>query len=348
MNKETRQSRIIQLLEKSEQDRVLGTRELAEDLGVSEITVRRDLQELSQEGLLQRRHGGAGRVRRREPTAAKEVGFVLVSRSNKYGDPFFNAVLEGADKRLQELGYRIAYINTHAEIMSAARASTVFQSTTTSGVILAGTAVGSEAIEYLKQHIQALVVTGGTIGPGYDEINFDGYNGMRQMVDYLVGRGYRRLGFVTGFPDARQQGFLDGVSKHGLPTDPALCISLPDDYLDGWTPELGYKGAQQLMQVAEPPDAIVCASDRLAIGVIQWLHQHGSRVPEDIAVTGFDNIAESAFTVPPLTTIHVHKQLIGKLAAERVVRRIENEDEVPLFIQTPTQLVIRNSCGSKS
>lgn len=327
---------------------MLGTRELAEDLGVSEITVRRDLQELSQEGLIQRRHGGAGPVRRKEHVPAKEVGFVLVSRSNKYADPFFNAVLEGADKRLQELGYRIAYINTQAEVMSAARASAVFQATSVSGVILAGTALGSEAIEYLKAHIRALVVTGGTIGPGYDEITFDGYDGIRQMVDHLVACDYRRLGYVTGLPDPRQQGFLDGIRKHGLPNDPALCIAVPDDYLDGWTPELGYKGAQQLMQLAEPPDAIVCASDRLAIGVIQWLHQHSLRVPDDIAVTGCDNIAESAFTVPPLTTIHVHKQLIGSLAAERVVKRIENEDEVPLFIQTPTKLVIRNSCGSKS
>jgi DNA-binding LacI/PurR family transcriptional regulator len=69
-------------------------------------------------------------------------------------------------------------------------------------------------------------------------------------------------------------------------------------------------------------------------------------VPDDIAITGFDNIADSAFTAPSLTTVHVHKQLMGELAAERVVKRIENEDEIPLLIQTPTHLVIRQSCGS--
>lgn len=347
MNKEERQSRIVQLLEQSDNDQILGTREIAETLGVSEITVRRDLQELSQEGLIQRRHGGAGPARRKDSGPLKEVGFVLVSRNNKYGDPFFNAVLEGAEQKLQGLGYRIAYINTQSEIMSAARASDVFQATSVGGVILAGTALGSEAIGYLKQHIRALVVTGGTIGPGYDEITFDGYNGMRQMVKHLVERGYRRLGYVTGHPDPRQEGFLNGVRTHGLSDDPALCVAVPDDYLDGWTPELGYRGVQQLMQLAEPPDAIVCASDRLAIGVIQWLHQHGVRVPKDVAVTGFDNIAESAFTIPPLTTLHVHKQLIGSLAAERVVRRIENENEIPLSIKTPTELIIRSSTGNK-
>jgi LacI family transcriptional regulator len=101
------------------------------------------------------------------------------------------------------------------------------------------------------------------------------------------------------------------------------------------------------MQLSNPPDAIVCASDRIAIGEIQWLHQHGLHVPDDVAVTGFDDLPESAFTIPSLTTVHIHKQLMGELAAERVARRIENENEIPLFIQTPTHLVIRQSCGNE-
>jgi DNA-binding LacI/PurR family transcriptional regulator len=110
---------------------------------------------------------------------------------------------------------------------------------------------------------------------------------------------------------------------------------------------MGYRGAEQLMQIATPPDAIICASDRLAIGVMQWLHQHGLHVPEDIAVTGSDNIPESAYTIPPLTTLNVHTHLIGSLAAERVVKRIENEQEIPLFIQTPVELIVRNSSSAK-
>ena len=140
--------------------------------------------------------------------------------------------------------------------------------------------------------------------------------------------------------------YLDAVQAHGLPNEAALCVTVPFG-IDGWTPDLGHVGAQQLMELTEPPDAIVCASDRIAIGAIQWLHQHNFGVPDDVAITGFDNIGDSAFTAPSLTTVHVHKQLIGELAAERVVKRIENKDEVPLLIQTPTHLVIRQSCGSR-
>jgi DNA-binding LacI/PurR family transcriptional regulator len=346
MNKEKRQNRIIQLIEQSDKKKILGTRELAEDLGVSEMTVRRDLQELSEEGLLQRQHGGAGRVRPKVKTQQKEVGILLVSRTGKYSDPFFNAVLEAVDQRLHELGYRIAYINTHAEIADAEQADHLFETKAVSGLILVGPPLGTEPVDYIKSHISAVVNIAGSIGPDVDAITFDGYSGMRQMVDHLVNRGYRRLGFIAGHFDARQQGYLDGVIAHGLPNEPALCVAVPSG-IDGWTPQLGYIGAKQLMQLPNPPDAILCASDLIATGAIQWLHQHKIRIPEDIAVTGFDNISESAFTVPSLTTVHVHKHLMGTLAAERVVKRIENEEDIPLFIQTPTHLVIRHSCGSE-
>jgi LacI family transcriptional regulator len=211
------------------------------------------------------------------------------------------------------------------------------------GIILVGY-VGKDSIDYLKANVRALIQTTEPFGSDLDTVSFDGEYGMRQMVDHLVKHGYRRLGFITGKYDMRQKAFTEGVQAHGLSADDALCITVSYG-LDGWTPDLGHRGAQQLMELSNPPDAIVCASDRIAIGAIQWLHQHNIRVPEDVAVTGFDNIIESAFTVPSLTTVHIHKQLMGELAAERAVKRIENENEIPLHIQTPASLVIRQSCG---
>ncbi|HVO42995.1 MAG TPA: substrate-binding domain-containing protein [Aggregatilineales bacterium] len=346
VNKEERRNRIVQLIEQSGGKQVLGTRELAQVLDVSEMTVRRDLRDLSQEGLLRRQHGGAGPLRQPPDKHKNEIGVLLVSRTGKFSDPFFNAVLEGADRRLRELGYRIAYINSRAEVDTEVQARALLQSTTVSGLILVGPALSTETLDALKARMPVLVATAATIGPDYDGITMDGYCGIRQMVDHLVRRGRRRLGFISGNNDSRRRGYTEGVGAHGLPADSGLNLLIPPT-IEGWTPELGHAGAEQLMQLAEPPDAIVCASDLIAIGVIQWLHQHKYRVPEDIAVTGFDNIPESAFTVPSLTTVNVYKQLIGALAAERVVKRIENEDEIPLQIKTPTKLVIRHSCGSE-
>src|SRR5690606_32754132 len=95
---------------------------LAQHFGVSEMTVRRDLHELSRDGLLQRHHGGALPLSRADIPQRGEIGILLISETGKYSDPFFNAILEGADRKLRELGYRIAYINTRSEVRTASQA----------------------------------------------------------------------------------------------------------------------------------------------------------------------------------------------------------------------------------
>lgn len=344
LDKGVRQQQIIQLVRQSTGQRMLGTRELALKFGVSEMTVRRDFQELSLDGSFQRKYGGVVSMIESPPALRKEIGIWLVSKTGKYSDPFFNAILEGADRRFQELGYRIAYINTRSGISTVEHARTLLQSHPVDGIILLGFII-PESVQFLRENVRAIIQTTDMIDPELDMVTFDGYYGMRQVIDHLVKQGYRRLGFITGKYELRYQGFTDGIRAHGLSDDESLRVIVPFG-LDGWTSELGQVGAQQLMQLPTPPDAIVCASDRIAIGALQWLHQHNMRVPDDVAVTGFDDIAEAQFTVPQLTTVHVHKQLIGELAAERIVERIENDQSVPLFIQTPTRLVVRQSSGS--
>lgn len=325
---------------------MLETRELAEQFGVSEMTVRRDFQELSHKGLVRRQHGGISHSVTARKLERKEIGILLAFSTGKYSDPFFNAVLEGVDRKLQELGCRIAYIKPHGEINTVAQAHELQELNKASGIIFLGPLPKSESMAYFKANVRALVTTTESLGPEYDSVTFDGYHGIRYMIDHLVKCGYRRLGFITGHHDFRRKAFLDGVKAYGLPADTDLCVIAPFGE-DGWTPKLGHIGAEQLMNLRNPPEAIVCASDLIAIGAIQWLHQHNLHVPDDVAVTGFDNITESAFTVPALTTVHVHKQLIGELTVERIVKRIENEDGIALVIQTPTHLVIRQSCGNK-
>jgi DNA-binding LacI/PurR family transcriptional regulator len=350
MNKAERKTLILKMIEQAA-GHLLKTRELAKRFGVSEMTVRRDLHELSKDGLLRRQHGGtmpATHSRDLLRTVARgEIGILLVSRIGKYSDPFFNAFLEGTDRKLQALGYRIAYINTQVEVNTAEQVRDLLQSHPVSGMILVGPPLGDESLDFLKANMRTLVGTVQSIGAQYDTITFDGYEGIRQMADHLVGLGHRRLGFITGHRDFRWQGFVDAVAAHGLPADDSLCVCVPFG-IEGWTRTLGQIGVEELMKLSDPPDAIICASDLIALGAIQWLHLHNFRVPEDVAVTGFDDITESTFAIPPLTTVHVHKQHMGELAAERIVKRIEDEDEIPLFIQTPTHLVIRQSCGSEA
>jgi DNA-binding LacI/PurR family transcriptional regulator len=347
MKKQQRLALVLAALEEDESDRLVSTRELAERLGVSEMTVRRDLSELAQEGLIQRRHGGAVLPQHLKAPSGKlgQIGILVTFGKDKYADPFFNEVLQGADRKLQEAGYRAAYVFSFAEVHTRDQARGLLHHYPVDGIVLIGVHF-SRSVDYLKEHAKVLVSTNYSLGPDRDAILLDGETGICTLVGHLAKLGRRRLGFITGYSDSREEGFIRGIKVNNLPFDPTLRVRLVQGSFESWKPELGYRGAAILMQQAQPPDAIVCASDRIAIGAVQWLHQNGFRVPDDVAVTGFDNIPGSEFTIPPLTTVHVHKDLIGALAAERAIRRIENPDEIPLQIITPTSVIIRQSCGA--
>ena len=120
MKKSERHNHILKLMQDTSTDDVLSTKELAEQFDVSETTIRRDFQELAHAGLIQRQYGGAHSVKHvHVSTKLGQVGILLGSRIDKYSDPFYNLVLEGADKKLNALGYHVAYVKTYHDILEA-------------------------------------------------------------------------------------------------------------------------------------------------------------------------------------------------------------------------------------
>lgn len=347
MDKASRQHLILERVQAAVPRELLSTKELAAQFNVSEATIRRDFRALAEAGLIQRQYGGARLSQAPTRAIAGQVGIILSSRVDKYRDPFYNMVLEGVDKALERHGYQIAYVKILHEIDSSAKARRLLEAFTIDGLILLGADL-FDRISYLRDEFSAvvpIVTTDDKYDIEDDAILFDGAKGMRELVAHLVGLGHRRLAFVSGNVDIRYEGFRQGLAKFGLPQADELRQILPPGP-SGWTPALGERGARILMTQAPLPDAIVCASDRLAMGAMGWLQRNGFRVPEDIAVTGFDNIPDAEFTFSPLTTVNVHKGLMGELAAERLIQRIEKPDSRYLKIITPVSLVARQSCGA--
>ena len=345
MKKSQRQDLILRQAQAAQPQQLLSTQELARQFAVSETTIRRDFQQLARAGLIQRQYGGAQRSQPAGHSALGQVGILLLSRIDKYRDPFYNMVLEGVDSELERRGYHIAFVKTLHEINTTAAAERLLDSYDIKGLVLLGEALG-ESVAWLRRHIKPVVTVTDQQALDYEQVSFDGDGGMRLMVDHLAALGHRRLAYIAGYADIRYAGFRRGLAANGLPQEAAL-QQIIEPGPSGWTHDLGERGAANLLALPQLPDAIVCASDRLAIGAMGWLQRQGCRVPDDIAVTGFDNIPEAEFTFPPLTTVHVHKVLLGKLAAERLARRIECPGAVHLRITTPTTLVTRESCGAR-
>jgi LacI family transcriptional regulator len=138
----------------------------------------------------------------------------------------------------------------------------------------------------------------------------------------------------------RYEGYVAALTERNVPVEPALVVE--GDYSES----SGYYAMQQLL--TQRPDALFAANDGMAIGALRAIRNAEYRVPEDIAVVGFDDIPLAAQASPPLTTIRQPIEQAGSLAAEMLMELIEQPDSSPKLVVLPTELVIRNSCGFRS
>ncbi len=165
------------------------------------------------------------------------------------------------------------------------------------------------------------------------------------VMEYLIGLGHRRIGFITGrqglvSTSHRQQGYIEALEQAGLPVDPALIQ--PGDY----TRETGFHSAQHLLALADPPTAIFAANDQSALGVIDAASEAGLHIPEDLSVVGFDNIPQAMCSVPGLTTVDQSVSEMGYVATTMLIKLIQGETLDEPLCKIPTRLVIRDSCRS--
>ncbi len=165
------------------------------------------------------------------------------------------------------------------------------------------------------------------------------------LMEYLIGLGHRRIAHITGRQGLvsarrRQQGYMDALQQAGLPLDEALI-----QYGD-YTRETGFRCAQRLLALADPPTAIFAANDQSAFGAIEAIQAAGLHIPDDVSVAGFDNIPESACSLPGLTTVDQSVGEMGYVAATMLIKLMRHEPLEELLCKIPTRLIIRNSCRS--
>ena len=217
------------------------------------------------------------------------------------------------------------------------------------GLILAGdVAYGTTEDElraFRKAYETTPIVTQSVQIEGASMFIPDNTEGMRAVVRHLIEEhGYKRIAFIrgiTGQIDAEQrfQAYRDELKAHDLRFDEDLVVN--GDY----TPESGRSAIHTLLDERRLRfQAVVSANDRMAFGALEALQQRGIRVPDDVAVTGFDDLREAQATGVPLTTVRQSFYTAGKQALEALLKRI-NGETVPHTTFTPAQLLIRWSCG---
>lgn len=196
-----------------------------------------------------------------------------------------------------------------------------------------------------------VVLIGERTGMGLvDHIGIDDHAAAAVATEHLLAAGRRRIGFIGAHPDSslrmaelRFSGYAQALTSTGLQVDPGLVVQTGSYHRAD-----GASAMARLLDRPEPPDGVFCATDLLALGALRCLHERRLRVPDDIAVVGFDGLEEGRFSIPTLTTIEPDKRELARISVATVISRItaSGVDSAELAVDDhaiPFALVVRES-----
>ncbi|MGB6455546.1 MAG: LacI family DNA-binding transcriptional regulator [Streptosporangiaceae bacterium] len=269
---------------------------------------------------------------------------------------FYDEVLRGVEARLRDhdLSLLITYLREDDDfdwVSGPGGALTFFPrllslSGKVDGLLIGEGIVPAPVLARLAERLPVVVIAGDPGERAADVVTADNRAGSAALVTHLVSdHGKRRLFHVDGpptAPDAKERRLALADVLHAHPE-----AQLVGSYNGLFSVQSGEDAATTLLGSSSTslPDAVVCANDQMAIGVLQALARAGVRVPGDVAVTGFDDIFVGGLVEPTLTTVHQPMRLLGEQACARLLERIATPGLPPKVQLLPTELVLRSSCG---
>ncbi len=261
------------------------------------------------------------------------------------GREFFLPLLRGIEREARQIGYDLLIQTT--ESPDSARASLGgLGEHNTDGLIIFTDSVEDPELSRLYQNRFPVVLLHQTPPAGAEipVITIENKSGAERLVEHLIElHGCRRIAFLRG-PEGnedsewRERGYRQALENHGLQFDPTLIAT------GGYDEEVAQVAVQQWLIDGVEVDAIFAGDDDAATGVLSALHSAGKRVPQDIAVVGFDDQAVSRYLTPSLTTVRSPLEQVGREAVIQLVKSIHGQPIDPITL-LKTELVIRKSCG---
>jgi DNA-binding LacI/PurR family transcriptional regulator len=275
------------------------------------------------------------------------IGFVLrQSPEQVFADHFLPQVLNGFSRAAAAQGYHTLFEPIPPEDKAGAY-TRLIRERHVDGIVLSGPRFDDPALLQIHAEGAPVVLLGQLPNTSIPFVDVNNVGGARVATAHLLGLGHRRIAFITNAPLAytasadRLAGYRQALADASLPYDEALVR------YGNFTPQSGQGAMAELLAVTPRPTAVFVASDTVALGALHTIRQHDLRVPEDLALVGFDDIPLAEFVVPPLTTIRLPAAGEGWGAAELLIRLIEGEDEIrnPQVL-LETELIVRESCGA--
>lgn len=281
-------------------------------------------------------------ARRLATRKSRQIGLILPDIENGY----YAALAKHIFNDLSAGGYGLSISMSMNSRLTERRAVGEMIENRVDGLLLAPVNVPNADAGYLKMlddaGIPTVLVTSSYPGLNRPTVMCDLYGGMRMMLEELYRRGYRRLALLTG-PDGaycldlRKAAYLDFLRKKGM-----------DFQLVRHMDDVGYDDGARAAEALAGADAIACVNDQMALGVLNELRRRGLRVPEDVAVAGFDDSAFATVSPVPIATVRQDLRRVAAEAVERILNLVQGTDgEDGANRMIPCELVLRASIGEK-
>ena len=260
--------------------------------------------------------------------------------------PFYGAALRGIEDELDPMGYSPLFMSAHWNPTAEARCLELLHARRVDGIVVLMPRLSDSALLASAQSLP-VVVTGRELrGERLYSLNFDNFAGAFRATEHLLSLGHTDIAFITGdeeHPDAseRHRGYRAALEGAGVAYNPLLVV--PGMYHE----VSGLEAVNHLVAQQRPFTAIFAANDQMATGAALGLYQHGLRVPQDVSLVGFDDLPNSVYATPPLSTIHQPAYELGRLAAASMLQLIAGEQPTAQ-LPTPELLVRASSAAART
>jgi LacI family transcriptional regulator len=269
---------------------------------------------------------------------------------------FYDEVMRGVEARIRERSWSllITYLREDEKLGTTLEEDEpvlprlLTLSGKVDGLLIGEGVVPSPVVAGLARRLPVVVVAGDTAQRSADVVAADNWSGAHALVTHLVAEHGRRRLFHVGGPATAPDAKVRRLAMQAV-IDAHPGTVLTGSYSGRFSVRSGADAAERLLADAGAdgglPDAIVCANDQMAIGVLRAFGARGIRVPDDVALVGFDDIFPASLCDPPLTTVRQPIRELGERACDRLIERIADPSLRPKVELLPTELVLRSSCG---
>ncbi len=271
------------------------------------------------------------------------IGLVIPEAvSTLFTDPFFPLLIRGITDACYTHNYHLMLALFSTPAQEEELYNRLLKSRYLDGVVLASTRVDDPLVTRLLDDKVPFVSVGRHEDPRISYVDVDNVAGAYMATEHLLRQGHRRIATITGPLDMmagrdRLEGYRKALATHRIPLDERLIVE------GDFTEEGGMRGMESLLAVEPRPTAVFVASDTMAMGTLRTIRGAELRIPDDIAVVGFDDLPQAAFMDPPLTTVRQPIERMGRLAVEILIAHLDASHSIPQRVVLMPELVIRSS-----